>query len=174
MSEKGPINMPSIDDSKFFSDAEASLDKRHAHEREQMRAYEPLIYFARRLGLLWCEREEAFTYNGARSWMATWAVGFATHERVSLDLRLGKNDGVNGNGTLDEILIEVGKFPGMTKPKKDDSESWEAVTFLSKLESDDKARFMVRCFISQSNLCKRVGTGKFEEIMEIKCEEQAT
>ena len=165
--------MPSITDSKFFSDAEASMDKRHSDERLQLRSYEPLIYLARRLGPLWCEREDGYTYDGERAWQATWAVGFATHNRVSLDLCLGENDSVNGNGALDAILIEAGKFPGMTKPKKDSDESWEAVTFLSKLESDNKARFMVRCFISQSTLCKKVGTGKFEEIMEIKCEEQS-
>jgi len=165
--------MPTITDSKFFSAAEDSLDKRHARERLQLRAYEPLIYLARRLGPLWCQREEAHTYDGERAWAATWGIGFATHGRVSLDLRLAKNDSVNGNGALDAILIEVGKFPSMTKPKKESDESWESVQFVSKLEADDLARFMVRCFISQSNLCKKVGTGKFEEIMEIKCEEQA-
>ena len=42
---------------------------------------------------------------------------------------------------------------------------------LNKLNSHSPSTLKVRAWFEQSTKCKRVGTGEFEEVMEVVCEE---
>jgi hypothetical protein len=175
---------------KFVTD----LANRHASERLQMQAFEPLVQKAMELGPLWGIHEELADYDqkygpdAARLWDINAATGFGTIDAVSLNLRLAPNDRLTDLAPILE-LIESDKDYKALKTSDCEELKWRAYKYRylrgapyptrwdigkPKAEWRNRAIFYIRAWFEHSALCRLEGTGEFVEKTRVVCDDTAT
>ncbi len=151
---------------------------RHREEIKQIAATKPLLDIANRLLPMWSENISWRVENGNRAADLTYASGIGTINCFSINLRLGENDTITKDVAF--ILDELMNHPDLEFECEDDyiDMGWRGWKFkyigwhkrsLHWLRKSEP-RLLLRAWFEQSTKCKKVGTGKFEEVMEVVCE----
>lgn len=147
------------------------IDNYNAH----FRRHKDLIALASDVAVKWSSNhDQNKDPNGdGRSSDITYARGFSTIDAVSLNLYLGPNDSLQDVQLfIDSHLSDALDKMEMGEPSRSDyvEMKWSAWTW-SIGPWDEKTKFMVRAWFEKSTKCTMVGTGKFEEVMKVECQE---
>jgi hypothetical protein len=141
---------------------------------ETVVAYKPLILIAWEYGLRFSKNENS-CWNVAKDERCVdmnYAQGMGTIGGLSLNLYLSENDSIIRDvGPIIESLKEHHKLSFVERRDYGDM-NWRGWEFALKTnEKKPKPTLLVRAWYERSKKCKLIGTGKFEEIKEMVCEE---
>jgi hypothetical protein len=165
-----------------FTDAEKTMEESIIRMREHLAFHKPLFRTAIEYGLMFSKI--AYDYSSAdfNSQDITYACGLGTIHCVSLNLRLGKNGSIIRD--IGPIIEEMKEHSHYVFDKEDEYieggwKSWNFRYIGNGAKKNGKEEYnlhmlpqlMIRCFFENAIKCRKVGTGKFEEIMEVICEE---
>jgi len=151
-----------------FEDAVKEQEERFQKERAFLEKHKPLFRTAMEYGCMFSKNHDDSYPHIKRASSITFACGGITIDAVALDLYLGEDDSIIKDvGPIIEDLKEHPQLKFL-----EDTEylemGWKGWDFRRR---DNGARLLVRAWFEQSTKCKKVGTGKFKEVMEVICEE---
>ena len=154
-----------------YEDAVKKQEEIHKSERDFLKRHEPLFCIAAKYSNMFSHNDKWEYPIKKRRADVSFAVGISLINCVALNLYLGPEDSIIKDiGPIIEELKEhlYLKF----KTESDYIENgWKGWDFSMETIPGSHATLKVRAFFEASIKCKKVGTGKFEEIMEIQCEE---
>jgi len=153
-----------------YEDAVEEQERTHESERDFLKRHKPLFRTAIEYGNMFSHNDKWEYPITKRRADVTFAVGSGLINCVALNLYLGPEDSIIKD--VGPIIEELKEHPYLKFKAESDyiENGWKGWDF-SMETNPGTAQLKVRAFFESSNKCKKVGTGKFEEIMEIQCEE---
>jgi hypothetical protein len=141
---------------------------------ETVSSYKPLIHIAWEFGLRFSKNENSYwdVAKDERCVSMNYAQGIGTIEGLSLNLYLSENDSIIRD--VGPIIESLKEHPKLSFVKRQDYEEikWRGWEFVLKTnEKEIKPTLLVRAWYERAKKCNLVGTGRFEEIKEMVCEE---
>ena len=152
--------------------------ERHRFETKRIIATKPLFDIAAKILPMWSLNTDSYAGKGKRAAYLSYTSGIGTINCLSINLYLGENDTITDDIAL--ILDELMNHPDLEHHGDNDyiEMGWKGWDFkytgwhkrsLHWLR-DVEPRLLLRAWFENSTKCKKVGTGKYEEIMEVVCE----
>ena len=154
-----------------------ALEEELEYQRDRMKkihAHSPLFLIATEYGREFTNNIGWDHSTPERQFDITYAWGTGVINAVALNLRLGEQDTITKD--VWPIVEEIMEDPRLEF--KEDCEyiemGWKGWNFLLRTangNNDFRPTLKIRAWFEKSIKCKKVGTGKFEEVMEVVCEE---
>ena len=153
-----------------YENAKKELKEKHKQECVSLKAYEPLFVLAMHYGHIFSDKTEWEYGEKTRCFDLTFALGPSTINCLALNLRLGENDSTIRD--IGPIIEEMKEDPRLIFHEECEyiAIGWTGWNFKTE-EGYGKPILKVRAFFENATKCRKVGTGKFEETMELICEE---
>ncbi len=153
-----------------YEEAVKALQKDHEDETQFLEGHKPLFPIAEKYANIFSENHQARYVSKDRSSGVGFALGSGTINCLYLDLRLGEGDStIKYVGPIIEDLKEHPDIEFIEKCEYIEM-GWMGWDFKLK-SSSVLIIFKVRAWFGNTTKCKLVGTGRFDEIMEVQCEE---
>ena len=154
-----------------YEDAVEEQERTHESERDFLKRHKPLFRTAIEYGNMFSHNDKWEYPITKRRADVTFAVGSGLINCVALNLYLGPEDSIIKD--VGPIIEELKEHPYLKFKAESDyiENGWKSWDFNMKTILGLPATLKVRAFFEASTKCKKVGTGKFEEIMEVQCEE---
>ena len=151
----------------YYIVAEAELLEQQAKDRKHLENHRPLFRTAMEYGLMFSKNNRGFC-GQERGSDSNYTVGFNTINCVSLNLSLGKSDSIIKD--VGPIIEDLKEHPYLKFLGEQDyvEVGWKGWKFRHK---ETGGELLVRAWFENTTKCKKVGTGKFDEVMEVVCEE---
>ncbi len=153
-----------------YEEAVKDLQKNHENETQFLERHKPLFPIAEKYANIFSENHEDRYASKDRNSDITFALSGGTINCLSLNLRLGEGDSIIKY--VGPIIEDLKEHPDIEFIEKCEylEIGWMGWDF--KLKSSSALTiFKVRAWFGNTTKCKLVGTGKFDEIMEVQCEE---
>jgi len=158
----------------FFQDAENAELEEQALRNEKLKAHKPLFQIAMEYGCRFSHQHKHSFGDTHRASNMIFALGGGTIDCLALDLYLGEEDTINKDIAF--IVEELKEHPRLefTGDGEYLEMGWKSWNF--KLKGGKAIGYSlpllkVRAWFESSKKCRKVGTGKFEEVMEVVCDD---
>ena len=165
-----------------FTNAEERMEENIIRMREHLASHKPLFRTAIEFGLMFSKIAYDYWKTDFNSQDIIYACGLGTIHCVCLNLRLGKDGSIIRD--VGPVIEEMKEHPYYAFEKEDEYieggwKSWNFRYIGNGAKKNEKGKYdlymlpllMIRCFYENAIKCQKVGTGKFEEIMKVVCEE---
>ena len=151
----------------YYKDAEKEILEKHQDELNQLKKHKPLFKIAMEYGLMYSKNHQGI-WSEEKSSDSSFALGTGTINCLSLNLSLDKDGSIIRD--IGPIIEELKEHPRLKFIKEHDfiEAGWKGWKFQHK---ETEGNLLVRVWFENSRKCKKVGTGEYEEIMEVVCED---
>ena len=161
-----------MSDILFHQDIVRSEIEEQAKRRVIVELYRPLVKTGIEFSCKWSKTHK-------RNWEAkhrysdlNFAIGLGTINCLGLNLHLGKTDSITKD--VGPIIEELMEHPHFQEPTSNDNPQYGFVGWEFRARGKFNGHhpsLLVRAWFKESDKCKTVGTGEFEEKMKVVCEE---
>ena len=153
-----------------YEEAVRDLQTDHENETEFLELHKPLFPIAEKYANIFSENHQSRYGLKERSSEIVFASGTGTINCLSLNLNLGEGDSTIKD--VGPIIEDLKEHPDIEFVGECDYLEVGWIGWNFKLKATKKPIILkVRAWFENTTKCKKVGTGKFEEVMEVQCEE---